>query len=168
MLDVEDTCTYYYNMLLTCTTTSNCVQKAVWNGIKDTGYMCFSKEDLIDTDSLARPISMEDIDSSLWSDKCDYWIADKCDNLNPSNYNFLVLQLNIRSLLAHQGDLCQLIRTTEKKNSRIDIILLCETFISKNTLSMVKIPGFTHVGNFCKDKKGGGVSILIHDGIAYR
>ena len=33
---------------------------------------------------------------------------------------------------------------------------------------MVKIPGFTHVGNFRKDKTGGGVSILIRDRIAFR
>ena len=33
---------------------------------------------------------------------------------------------------------------------------------------MVKICGFTHISNFRKDKKGGGVSILVQDGIAYR
>ena len=119
-------------------------------------------------DSLLRSRELEELDSTLWNDKCDYINMERCNNLNPNNYNLIILQLNIRSLLAHQGDLCQLIRTTEKKNSRIDIILLCETFISKSTFKMVKIPGFTHVGNFCKEKKGGGVSILIHDGIAFR
>ena len=67
--------------------------------------MCFSKEDIIVSDSLSRPLSMEELDDSLWSDKCDYWIADKCDNLNPSNYNFVVMQLNIRSLLSNIGEL---------------------------------------------------------------
>ena len=33
---------------------------------------------------------------------------------------------------------------------------------------MVKIPGFTHVSNYRKNKKGGGVTILIRDGISYR
>ena len=33
---------------------------------------------------------------------------------------------------------------------------------------MVKIPGFTHVSNYQKNKKGGGVSILVQDGISYR
>ena len=33
---------------------------------------------------------------------------------------------------------------------------------------MVKIPCFTHVTNYRKNKKGGGVTILIRDGISYR
>ena len=33
---------------------------------------------------------------------------------------------------------------------------------------MVKIPGYTHVSNYRKNKKGGGVSILIKDGISYK
>ena len=33
---------------------------------------------------------------------------------------------------------------------------------------MVRIPGYTHVGNYRKNKKGGGVSILIKDGISYK
>ena len=33
---------------------------------------------------------------------------------------------------------------------------------------MVRIPGYTHVGNYRKNKKGGGLSILIRDGISYK
>ena len=33
---------------------------------------------------------------------------------------------------------------------------------------MVRIPGYIHVGNYRKNKKGGGVSILIKDGISYK
>ena len=33
---------------------------------------------------------------------------------------------------------------------------------------MVKIPGFTHDSNYQKNKKGGGVTILIRDGISYK
>ena len=119
-------------------------------------------------DSLHRSRDLRELDNALWNDKCDYMDIENCANLNPNNYNLIVLQLNIRSLLSHQHDLSQLIRTTEKKNSRIDIILLCETFLSKNTYNMVKICGYTHICNFHKDKKGGGVSILVPDRIAYR
>ena len=119
-------------------------------------------------DSLHRSRDLRELDNALWNDKCDYMNIEKCANLNPNNYNLIVLQLNIHSLLSHQHDLSQQIRTTEKKNSRSDIILLCETFLSKNTYNMVKIRGFTHICNFCKEKKGGGVSILVRDGIAYR
>ena len=57
---------------------------------------------------------------------------------------------------------------TEKKNSEIDIILLCETFLSKQTVNMVNIPGFTHIDNYRRHKKGGGVSILIREGILFK
>ena len=112
-------------------------------------------------DNLLRSRDLEELDSTLWNDKCDYMELDHCINLNPNNYNLIVLQLNIRSLIAHQSELKQLIQTTEHKNSHIDLILLCETFLSKHTLKMVNIPGFTHICQYRKDKKGGGVSILI-------
>ena len=119
-------------------------------------------------DSLSRSREYGELDSSLWNDKCDYVELNKCVNLNPNNYNLIVMQLNIHSLLSHQQDLCQIIRSTEKKNSRIDIVLLCETFLSKNTPQMVKIPSFTHVSNYKKNMKGGGVTILIRECISYR
>ena len=59
-----------------------------------------------------------------------------------------------RSLLAHQQELCQILRTTEKKNSRIDIVLLSETFLSKQTTPMVRVPDYTHIGNYRENKIG--------------
>ena len=125
-------------------------------------------EDVMDDDALLRSRDHNALDASLWNDKCDYIELEECDNLNPNNYNLIVMQLNIRSVLCHQQELCQLIRSTEKKNSRIDVILLCETFLSSKTKSMVNIPGFSHISNFCKSKKGGGVSILLREGIPYK
>ena len=91
-----------------------------------------------------------------------------CPNLNPNNYNLIALQLNIRSVLAHQHELKQLLQDLEKKNSPIDVVLLCEMFLTKNTFSMVNIAGYTHIGNCRSKKKGAGVSILLKDGITYK
>ena len=33
---------------------------------------------------------------------------------------------------------------------------------------MVKVPGYTHVGNYHSGKKGGGISILLKDGITFK
>ena len=68
-------------------------------------------------DVLLRSREYGELDSSLWNNKCNYVELDKCANLNPNNYNLIVMHLNVRSLLAHQQELCQLIRTTEQKNS---------------------------------------------------
>ena len=54
------------------------------------------------TDVLSRPILSDSLDSSLWNDKCDYIEIENCVNLNPNNYNLVVLQLNIRSLLTNR------------------------------------------------------------------
>ena len=91
-----------------------------------------------------------------------------CSDLNPNNYNLLILQLNIPSILAHQHELKQLLRDLEKKNSSIDVVLLCETFLTKKTIDMVNVGGYTHVSKYRSTKKGGGVSILLKDGISYK
>ena len=130
--------------------------------------MCITSNKDEQKDKLNRPLDLDELDESLWNDKCDYLDLESCSNLNPNNYNLLVLQLNIRSLLVHQLELNPLIRMTEKKNSQIDIILLCETFLSKQTVNMVNVPGFTHIDNYRKHKKGGGVSILIREGILFK
>ena len=69
-------------------------------------------------DVLNRPQDFTKVDETLWNDKCDYLDLDSCSNLNPNNYNLLALQLNIRSLLAHQHELKQLICTIEKEKLR--------------------------------------------------
>ena len=130
--------------------------------------MCFSKKDVAVTDSLLRPISMEDIDNSLWSDKCDYWEMEQCANLNPKNYNFIVMQLNIRSLLSNATELKILLTKLEQKNSSVDVILLCETFLNKNTERLVNIPHYQLYSTCRSNHKGGGTAILIRDGITHK
>ena len=77
--------------------------------------MCTSTDQIGSNDVLNRPLALTEVDETLWNDKCDYLDLDSCSNLNPNNYNLIVLQLNICSLVAHQHELKQLIPTTEKK-----------------------------------------------------
>ena len=130
--------------------------------------MCKTYGRYNDTDALKRSRNIFELDESLWNDKCDYIEMETCPNLNPNNYNLLALQLNIRSILAHQHELRQLLRDLEKKNSPIDVVLLCETLLTKKTIGMVNITGCTHIGNYRSKKKGRGVSILLKEGISYK
>ena len=57
--------------------------------------MCKTEPEGNDMDTLNRPHNLDELDSSLWNDKCDYVDIDMCSNLNPNNYNQLVMQLNI-------------------------------------------------------------------------
>ena len=130
--------------------------------------MCFNKPDDLLFDSLSRPIELTKLDESLWSDKCDYYDPNKCTDLNPNQYNLIIMQLNIRSILAHQYELTQLLHTMSNRNSRVDIVLLCETFLSCKTVKLVNIPGYELVYNNRISSKGGGVGILIRNGIPYK
>ena len=76
-----------------------------------------TEADSTQIDMLLRSQDYDELDSSLWNDKCDYIELEKCSNLNPNNYKLIVMQLNVRSLLAHQYELCQLLRSTKRKNS---------------------------------------------------
>ena len=46
-------------------------------------------------DKLLRPMNFDQIDESLWNDKCYHIEPEKCIDLNPNNLNLIVLQLNI-------------------------------------------------------------------------
>ena len=111
---------------------------------------------------------MEDIDNSLWSDKCDYWETEQRANLNPKNYNFIVMQLNIRSLLSNATELKILLTKLEQKNLSVDVILLCETFLNKKTERLVNILHYQLYSTCRSNHNGGGTAILIRDGITHK
>ena len=73
----------------------------------------------------------------------DYMEIEMCMNLNPNSMNFIVLQLNVRSVLAHQSDLKNLLNDLDKRNSKVDILLLSETFLTKKMEKLVNIDGYT-------------------------
>ena len=109
--------------------------------------MCYETEYTTTKDQLERPIDHNELDNSLWNNKCDYIELDHCNNLNPNSYNLITMQLNIHSILAHQQELSQLLCTLESKGTRTDIILLCETFLTHKTEKLVHIPGYNLIGN---------------------
>ena len=129
--------------------------------------MYFSKKDII-TDSLLRPMSMENLSESLWSDKCDYWLAEECDNLNQSNYNFIVLQWNIHSLMSNIKELKLLLDKLDCKHSTVYIVLLCETFLTKDNEKLIHIPNYKLYANNRKEHKVGSTAILVQEGITHK
>ena len=130
--------------------------------------MCFSNVDTTLYDSLLRPLEQTNTDNPLWSDKCDYIDPHNCSNLNPDGYNLTILQLNIRSLLAHQADLKLLLNLLDKKKSKVDAVLLCETFLTKHTNQLVNIPGYVLINKNRRNSRGGGVAILLKDNFPYK
>ena len=131
-----------------------------------TRIMCFSNEDVKLFDNLLWPLELGNLDKSLWNDKCDYVDLEKCKNLNMNNWNLIVLQLNICSMLSHKSELKDLLHKLEQ-NSPVDIILQCETFLNNKMQKLFNLPNFTLVANNHTVKKGGGTAILILKSIQF-
>ena len=130
--------------------------------------MCKSENGIKISDVLENPIITDNLDTILWSDKCDYIDIDDCVNLNPNCYNLIVLQLNVRSLLSNQTALNQLLRDLENRKSKVDLILLWETFLTTQTCRFVNLPGYTLISNERVNRRGGGAGILVRDEIMYK
>ena len=130
--------------------------------------MCLSKLSNKSHDDLPRPIDFDLVHNSLLNKKCDYIDPTKCIDLNLNGYNLVALQLNIRSLLSNITELKQLLITLEQKRSRVDIVLLCKTFVNQITCKLVNIPNYDIVSNHRQNNKGGGTAILIHKDITYK
>ena len=79
-----------------------------------------------------------------------------------------VLQLNVRSLLAHQQELRHLLHTLKNKGSMVDAVLLCETFITNKTLKLINIPDYEIMSNHRENLKGGGTAILLRKNVPYK
>ena len=56
----------------------------------------------------------------------------------------------------------------EKKNSKVDLLLVCETFLDKNTVKLANLPGYDFVNDVRTHSKGGGTGIFIRRGISYK
>ena len=97
-------------------------------------------------------------------DACDY--LDINEKIDVSNNDLFILQLNIRGMYSKLNRLKSLIEDhTEDKYP--DIILLCETWHSKNS-PVPEIKGYRSVHKYREHKKGGGVAILISENLKYK
>ena len=96
---------------------------------------------------------------------CDYTTLEDASHTKSSKGDLAIMQLNIR--LSKQVDLSRLVNSC-MENSKIDIVILCETWLNDTTSHLVNVPGYTYIGNVRSMKKGGGVGFLISKEIYYK
>ena len=80
----------------------------------------------------------------------------------------MVLQWNIRSLMKNLNELKLLLNKLEKENLPVDILLLCEMFLTKATSKLIAVQDYTVYYTNRKDHKGGGTVILVRNGITHK
>ena len=98
---------------------------------------------------------------------CDYISLEDAILTKTSKGDLAIMQLNICGLLSKQVDLIRLVNSCIT-NSKIDIVILCETWLNDTTSHLVNIPGYTYIGNVRQMKKGGGVGFLISKELHYK
>ena len=107
--------------------------------------------------SVARTLTMinmsQTIDlgfNNVMEDSCDYRDYSSIETV--SNFNGLaILQHNICGVLGKQ-DLLKLLLNNIRKDCRVQAILLAETWLTKNSVKWVKIPGYNFIGSHRKSK----------------
>ena len=110
--------------------------------------------------------TFENITSHNYTDVCDYIDIEDCKDISVDTNDLCVIKLNIRGLVNKQLELYRLLRSITQL-ACIDIVILVETWVTKESEARISIPGYTYYGSIHPNKKGGGVGFLIHNDISY-
>jgi hypothetical protein len=87
--------------------------------------------------------------------------------LNGAQHLYKALHLNIQSLPSKFDQLKNILVTLSNQHLHLDFILLCETFLTDNTVQFFNIPGYQLVYKNRKNKCRGGVAIYIKDNFTF-
>ena len=87
-------------------------------------------------------------------DDCHYLEIDDIIDYTLQNGNLNILQLNTSSLLNKQAKLQSLLNKLERSNE-IHCLILCETWLTKETKNLLKLNSYTYVGTEHCNKKVG-------------
>ena len=82
-----------------------------------------------------------------------------------SSRNLSLFHCNIRSANSNSGDLSNYLASL---NHKFDIIGLSETWLSEKCHSIDGFSAYDHLHKYRDGKRGGGVSLLIHNNIQYK
>ena len=93
----------------------------------------------------------------LGTPDCPYIEEEDWPCIDPGKTDLSIIQLNIRGLLNKQDQIKDLINKT-----KADIVLLCETWLRKDTDPLVNINSHKLYSNYRTDRLGGGVGILVN------
>ena len=111
--------------------------------------------------------SIIDEDLALLNSGCNYVEPSNIKSLGIQNSRLNILHANIHSVASKIGELKRMLKTLQDNGTAIDIILLCETFITDLTKSQCKLPGYQLEEQHRIKKSKGGVAIYIKNDLRY-
>ena len=130
--------------------------------------MCISKNHSPLHDYLGNVLhDLSNIGLDNGSDHCDYITLEDISDVPCDKGSFKAVQLNIRGLISKSTSLSLLLSeclSTEK----IDIVMLCETWLTPSVKSLLNIPVYQYHDLERMNRKGGGVGLLIANELKFR
>ena len=100
-------------------------------------------------------------------DHCDYLELENITSKTIPKDNLNLLQINVRGLIGKQNNLQSLLDKLEN-NSNIRCILLCKTWLNKDTKKLISFINRSFIGRERNTKKGGGVGFLLRNDLIAR
>ena len=97
-----------------------------------------------------------------------YMVEDEFNNLSNVNcldLSFLLMQINIRSLIGKFDKFKSMLAQIHQQFSVIGVV---ETWLKDETTEFVNISGYKFVSNHCKNRIGGGTGLYIQDSLEYK
>ena len=97
---------------------------------------------------------------------CNYYIeqsfTEKLHDLEIDSNNFSILHLNIRSLTKNMTDMELYLK---KLGHQFTVLGFTETWLTTENADLYNLPGYQHFYLCRKQRKGGGLSLFVKDGI---
>ena len=111
--------------------------------------------DINASSSIVTELDLDAMKDCIYIDHDDYTVLEKKESC------LSILHLNMRELINKQSELNKIL--THKGENKVDVALLCETWLQKETNNHINIPGYIFFRKIRQKKKGGGVGILLHN-----
>ena len=134
--------------------------------------MCLHPKDILDeiesnpNNNLSNLINLEE---NPLITSCVYYEPAQVKYLNGKQYKLRVLHLNIRTLPSSFDKLVNLLQKLKEANCEIDIVLLCETNITTNTImAKCQIEGYDLLTKSRTERvSGGGIGMYVSKKLSY-
>ena len=102
-----------------------------------------------------------------FEDTCDYMDIESTANIGINTGDLIIMQLNSRGLIGKQSQLSRLLYEI-MGDQQIDILIICGTWLTKESEQRLHLPGYNYYGCHRKNNKGEGVGFLISEGLSYK
>ena len=94
---------------------------------------------------------------------CEYVNENSFYRIDQDNRILNCLHINVRSLIKNKSALLSLLDNLQSQNMFVDVLLVCETFLTDLNESLSDLPGYNSYHMKRNNHSGGGVSIFVRD-----